>query len=240
MKSWHLVLASVLMMAGSFATSGSVLYDVDFENPPHTNGSPVTAGPGSDRPLGGQNFVVSNLTLFGSQTAVVNADGLFAWMSFNNAGSYYTSGVHLIQWDWALLSPDGATDPQTSVIIGNGGSYVALTYQRDGFISAFDAEGTTNAGVYVPGTAYNYQVVLDLDASRYSFWIDGQEAVTNRSYPAGSSFEYLRFYRPFGSPSYAVDNFYWEIIPEPSTFLLVVVGLPIAAVAALRSRRRSS
>ena len=106
------VILAVLWMGPGY---GDVIYDVTFENPPHTNGLVPTYGEGMDRPNNGSWFVVSNgLSGFSSQAAVVDDyPGFPASMEFVPSGVSLSTGVHVIEWDWEMLETDDSVEPQS-------------------------------------------------------------------------------------------------------------------------------
>jgi len=74
---------------------------------------------------------------------------------------------------------------------------------------------------------------VDLDNDYLNLSMNGTPLLTGEPIPADGDIFSFRFATPtFASPKFALDNFVWQQIPEPSTFLLVALaGLLLASRA---------
>lgn len=224
MKACAILLAVV---AGTLAGRADFIYNVDFENPPHVLGSPVVTGAGSDVPSSttGNVIVRDSLGDFTNQLASFESGG---GMSFNPSG-VFTAGLVFVRWDLAMLAT-GGVEPEQGVVTldpepASGGSSLVLHFMIDGDIE-FNG---MDIGTYTLGVHDQFQISMDLDNDHYSLFINGSQLLTNEILASDWSPDLLGFGTGFlASPDYAVDNFQWGIIPEPSTAILLgALGLAV-------------
>lgn len=221
-----------------FASSGDMVFDVTFENPPHTNGSAPTVGIGSDRPTGlsGTWTVANNFLGSSSQAAVMSALASGGGLGFS-PGSDYSSGVHTFSWDLGMIAPSSQSSVQ---ILGLNGPSQALIidYFGDSTVRIYDPlNGSIDATTASLGLFHAFSVTLDLDSLQYGVSVDGSSILASRPLQSGTDVYSASILNPFGSTAVGVDNFRWDIIPEPSTLaLLAIAGLGFA-LRARRSRR---
>ncbi len=238
-KSLIRLLTAALQVAGPSVFS-DVIYDVDFENPPHVLGSAPVTGSGSDRPTADNGFgwtIAENVADFSSQVAVVGGKG-FEFMQFF-PGSTYDSQILTLSWEFAMLSTDNSESTlQGSMTVGSPtgpATLINVRYSFDGTVTVFDQlSGNQGAGTWTLAQSAQYALLIDFDSDNYDFLVNGSPVLTDRPIDSNEDMDRINFYRPFGSPSYAIDNFQWEIIPEPSSLILVIIGFVGVLVAKLR------
>jgi hypothetical protein len=214
---------------------------VTFEDPPHTNGLGVTVGAGSDRPQHAENVTAqTGIGDFTTQVALANNGG----MSFFPSSPSVT-GVVNISWDFAVISySDGITTEAGMSIFAMNDSSVFLLLFNDTGVLKFSAPGLgigpTNVATLSLGVHDNYLFSANLDASTYSFFINGSPVVESVEMGAPNSVKYVAFddYQ-ISTPQYAVDNFRWEVVPEPSPFVLITLGLQGVCARRFAGRRAS-
>lgn len=219
------LIASVLVMALA-ATSASadigIIYNVTFEDPPHTLNSAVSTGAGmADRPNSTIGAVItrSGLADFTTQVASLEPAGSMNFLS----STPIASGLILLSWDMAILSFGPGGNPNTAMVTiePSGCPAIVMIWQRD-----FDFQiDYTNVAVFSSGRKDHYEFLIDLDNDRYDFSFNGTPVHTDQSLHSSFDIHFVSFGAEYlQSPSYAVDNFRMEIIPEPSTFLLISTG----------------
>jgi len=199
-----------------------IIFDVDFESPPHTLDAPVTRCSGNDvaSSTSGDVVVRDSLADFTTQVASLEPAGA---MSFSQAVPV-SAGLVTISWDMAIIDL-GPTGPETAGILiqssGGGGGPQALFFNDDLTID----QGSGTLGTFTLGEQDHFEYLFDLDNDLYSFSINGSPAIS--SDPLGAAFDVQNVV--FGAdflagPDYAVDNFQWSVIPEPSSLLLMLVA----------------
>ena len=200
---------------------GDIIFNVDFEDPPHTAGAQAANGSPPDYVTTG-GFGITYVPEFGSQGASTTASGSGNSMLFDS-GTTYASGVHSISWDWIQYAYAPVFIPDSGVNIGP--SVWNLSHVRGSVsLSPYDSPDDPYSGTYSTGIVYSYSFLLDLDADSYDFAINGTTVVDGGALSNTVSLSSVTFYNPWGS-DHAVDNFRWEIVPEPSTLVLISLGL---------------
>lgn len=212
-------------------TFGDMIYNVTFEDPPHTLNAAVVSGSGNDRPIWTVGSVItrSGIADFATQVASFEPAG--------QMGFYYepasSSGLLLLSWDMAITDY-GPGGPDTAAVLiqtspsGNGS--LSMFWQTD---NDFRIGGTT-AATFTVGQQDHYEFLLDLDNDRYDFGFNGVAVLTNQSLDASFDVQNVLFgAENLRAPTYAVDNFQWNVVPEPSTWLLISTG----CLAAVYGRR---
>lgn len=233
MKATITTVISTAVLVFAQPLRADIIYSADFESPPHTLDSPVATGGGNDQPSGTIGSVIarSGVADFSSQVASLEPAGLM--------GFYYeptsASGLVLLSWDMAMLSFGSGglmNSAQLSIDPSNGagGAPIIISWQQD-----FDIvlSGTT-VGSFTLGQQDHYELLLDLDSDTYDFALNGIPVQTNQALAATFNVQNVVFgSENLQDPSYAVDNFRWEVVPEPSTWLLISTG----CLAAVYGRR---
>lgn len=200
---------------------GDIIFSVDFEDPPHTAGAQAANGSPPDYVTSG-GFGITYVSEFGSQGANSASTGADSFMAFDS-GTTYTSGIHAISWDWIQYeySINFGIDSAANI----GPSQLNLAHENGTVLLGPPGEfAYPYAGSYATGVVYNYSFVIDMDSSSYDFAINGGTVVNGGALSNTVSLSSVTFYDPWGS-NHAIDNFRWEIIPEPSTLVLISLGL---------------
>jgi len=211
MKSILLVLS--LCAIGS--VSADIVYDINYEPPGYTNGQQVGGGSGET--------ISDSINGFTSQGLLIHDGGSIAYY----APSTFTSGVHLVTWEFAIPVQQGST-----LVINS-----QLGEQSQPLLFDTTVVGGPNVIEYgsgfpqrpnIPysiGQAYSFQVLMDLDANYYSFWIDGALLENTVAISADTELSYVAFSQNQSIGLQAgIDNFRWEIVPEPASMLLILFG----------------
>ncbi len=213
-------------------TLGDMIYDVSFEDPPHTLDSAVATGADqSDRPYGTIGSVVtrSGLGDFSTQVASLEPAGLMSFFSTTPV----QSGLVTLSWDMAILD-FGSSGPDTAAVLiqtgSSGSGSMSMYWQTD-----FDFTiGGANVATFALGQQDHYEFLLDLDNDTFDFAFNGSPVLTNQTLAGNFDVQNVLFgAENLESPSYAVDNFKWDVVPEPSTWLLISTG----CLAAVYGRR---
>lgn len=197
------------------------IFNVDFEDPPHSAGSQAANGSPPGYVTSG-GFGITYVSEFGSQGASTTASGSGNAMLFDS-GTTYTFGIHAISWDWIQYAYAPVFIPDSAVNIGP--SVWNLSHVRGSVsLSPYDSPDDPYSGTYSTGIVYSYSFLLDLDADSYDFAINGTTVVDGGALSNTVSLSSVTFHNPWGS-DHAVDNFRWEIVPEPSTLALILLGI---------------
>jgi hypothetical protein len=229
-----LILLSALMLL--LPTSADIVYNVNYENPPHINGSAVITGTGADRPFSADNTIAATgIGDFDSQVAVASNGGMSFFPSTASS-----AGLVSISWQYAMLSFSDGLSIESGMFIfsSSGPALITLLWQDDNTIMMQSSLGSTNIGMFALGVHDDYGVLIDFDANQYDFSINGNPLLVGVPIGASQDAQFVTFDNyQISSPTYAIDNFRWEIVPEPSSIMLIAVaGL---ALAGRRLRRRS-
>lgn len=203
-----------------------ILFDVNFEGPTHINGSAPTTGIGSDVPTGmsGMWTVTNNFADSSSQVAAIYSPATGGGLGFS-PGMDYTTGLHLISWDIAMENPSVQSSFQL-FSLGSPTVALGINYFGDESITIYDPlNGSSSVGSVNLGAFFSLSVSFDLDAYLYGVSLDGSPLVQDMAITPGTDIYSVSLLNPFGSTTMAIDNFRWEIVPEPSTISLLLVGV---------------
>lgn len=218
---------SILAMA-PFLANAFMLYDIDYEPPVYTNGQMV--GGGSAGPIS------SSINGFITQALLLQNGGGISYF----APESYTSGVHRISWDIAI--PNGQT---AGTIIGISLGLESSTALWGSTVTSSHPSGnviTYGQGFPYPSgfpfdydLSYAFDVLMDLDAHYYSFWVNGNLLEDHVAISTDAMLNSVRFSQDqiMGLQA-GMDNFKWEVnsaIPEPGTVSLLLLGLPALGMA---------
>ena len=207
-------------------TLGSIVFDVNFESPTHVNGSAPTVGTGSDMVSGTSGIwtITNSFADSLSQVAAMDVLATGGGLGFS-AGSNYFSGVHLISWDLAMLAPSSQSSIHFFAVNGPAQA-VVIDYFGDGTVRIYDPNGSIeNAATASLGSFHSFAVTFDLNSLSYDVLLDGNPVLENRAIQADTGIYGVSIFNPFGGTTLGVDNFRWEIVPEPSTIGLIGLGV---------------
>lgn len=233
MRSRYLPLA--MLLATTVATSADYIFDVDFEDPPHVVNQQVVAGDAVNMPTYAETtvFIRTNLADFTTQVASLEPAGAMGFMPDTSV----QSGLVSLRWDLAMVSLGGGS--------GFSSAAVAIQSTSDGGLSLeFLVDMTItlngmNVGTFSLGESDHYEFLFSLDTDVYGLTLNGAPVLADQ--PLGATFDLqdVLFSRAnLEDPTYAVDNFRWEIIPEPSTLLMMLLGGISLVVQRLRRALR--
>lgn len=227
-----LILVVVVAAVAVPPSFGDMIYNVTFEDPPHTLNSPVATAEGMvDRPRGTIGSVITRdgVADFSSQVASLEPAGLMSFF----VSTPVNSGLVTLSWDLAMIDYGPNGPPEAAVLIqtGSGGSgTMSLYWESD---SDFRI-GPQNVATVTLGEQDHYEFLFDLDNDVYDFAFNGAPILTNQALDASFDIQNVLFgAENTRAPTYAVDNFRWEVVPEPSTWLLISTG----CLAAVYGRR---
>ena len=221
------------MCAGllSLTTQADILFNVDFENPPHVLGQAPTTGTATDRPFDTQLMVVdSGIAGFSGQVGRFTSDGVNAYSVFA-LPSAMSSGIHSIIWEASMLTFDASDGLQVGMTIGEGGGTAIdlnTRFLNTGNIvvsDPFDGASQEIIGTWSLGQVFQFQALLNLNNDTYDYFLNGNQVIYGQSLQTDASISTAVFQRPFVTSEFAFDNFRWEIVPEPSTISLLLVGV---------------
>ena len=210
-----------LLLALPLMANAFMLYDVDFESPTYTDGQNIGTGTGQT--------IHTDIAGFITQALLIHDGGSYSF----NAPETYTSGVHRISWDMAAPAEQSASSIITAQLAGESILFAArmTTSHPLGQVIAYE-----HGGPYDPGAPFNFDqsysldVLIDLDANYYNFWLDGTLLSDHVGIASDADLSYVNFsqYQYLGLQA-GIDNFQGEVnasIPETSTVSLLLLGLP--------------
>lgn len=229
------LILSILMLNAVSHVQASIIFDVNFESPLYSNGQSITGGSEPNEPsgaVGGSLNTVSDSILgFSSQAALFSSGGQ---MNFDPIAGPFNSGIHLITWDMGA-----PVWPSQGVVTFDGTSQVlfSVSFQPSNAQHPSDPVIEYGLGLNRPsivnttGTANSFQMIFDLDNDMVDFWINGSLLEDNYSISSGASLDLVSFSQNVvPGYQYGMDNFRWEIVPEPSAILLMLSGLSMLAM----------
>ncbi len=222
MTTFKIAVVTVALCIASRAW-GDIIFNVDFEDPPHSAGSQAANGPPPEYVTSG-GFGIAYVPEFGSQGAQTIAPGSLDSSMLFDSGTTYESGVHSITWDWIQYSYSSYPFGIDSAI-NVGPSQINLVHDN-GNVALLQTGVLVDpyGGSYSTGVVYGYSLLIDLDSYSYDFMINGTTVLDDAALSDDASISSVQFNNPWGS-DHAVDNFRWEIVPEPSTLVLISLGI---------------
>jgi hypothetical protein len=211
------ILAALLLMALIPAARPDLVYDIDYEPPAYTNGQHVGGGSGET--------ISDSISGFSSQGLLIHDGGGINYL----ASTEFTAGVHLVSWDVAVPVLQGSSAILNVQLQASSGPILFdATVAGDGSgLRVEYGEGFPNPpSVSInPAQAYSFLVLIDLDANHYNFWLNGTLLEDTVALPPDSSMDLADFGQNQALGLQAgIDNFRWEVIPEPSSLLLLMLG----------------
>ena len=210
------ICATFCILAGLCAdTFATLVYDIDYEPPAYTDGQAIS----------GAGIISDSINGFSSQGLLIRDGGGVNFYSPET----YMSGVHAVSWDFTI-----PVDQSSSLIINgqlnsSAGVLFSVT-MATGFtgyeIQYGDGFPIKPSVPFVVGQAYSFEVLMNLDADCYSFWLDGnllEDSVAMLSDANLYAVDFDQNQTP--GLQAGLDNFRWEIIPEPSSLGLTLCGI---------------
>ena len=222
MKSRTIAFAIGLMACLAY---GDIVFDVSFDGPDFIAGSTSPTGIPPDYPQYAPSLIVDSAA-FGSQVARPG------YLRFDPE-SIYASGVHNISWRY--LSEDNNTyGGWPNMAVTFSGSSVFLPNGSSPGDAYFYIDGNPLTTAPTPlNQVHDYAVTINLESLTASFFVNGVQFATNAPIPSGATLDYVLFQVPGNNTAY-IDNFRWEIVPEPSSLILITLGF--AAMMAMSAR----
>ena len=148
-------------------------------------------------------------------------------MGFYGSTPVVTTGIHEIVFEMAILGLSGTVDHPLFELARTGDTSATIAFSFHPTVIQF-AVGNNNSNVsYTIGTPNDFRMWVDLDDNLASVWVDDTPVFENEPLASNAGFYRAAFLaNPANYPNdeWAMDNFQWQIIPEPSTLLLVLVG----------------
>lgn len=225
------IIPTMLLILVGILAHADIVYNVTFEDPPHVVGQEPATGISSDCPLSPASGweIRDDIAGFGSQSAVL-AGGTGGGLLNFGPGSVFDSGIHSILWDASVLTLDISSGLQVATLIGGGDGALTdlgINFLANGNLTVYDPADSGNEEVidtWLPGEVFQFQVLMNLDTDTYDFFLNGSQVIYGQPLEADASFTGVSYQRPFSSAGFALDNFRWEVVPEPSSILLFLCG----------------
>ncbi len=195
-----------------------IVFDINYEPPTYTNGQHVGLGDHGET-------ISDSINGFPSQGLLIYDGGGIAYY----APEPFTSGVHTVSWDFAIPAQKNSSSIIDAVLTGNYGSIFNVNLETAGAgneIQYGDPLPFPRASIpFNIGQAYSFEVLMNLDSDYYSFWVDGGLLEDSVSIAPDATLEVVGFFQNQTMGLQAgIDNFRWEVVPEPSALLLLIGG----------------
>jgi len=211
------ILAALVFIAAIASVFAGVLYDIDYEPPAYTNGQQIGGG--------STETISDSINGFTSQALLIHDGGGIAY----SVAEPFTSGLHSISWNFTIPIEQIATSIINGQLDSLSGPILFDTTLSGGpnkieYGSGFPQRPSVPFNV---GQSYSFQILMNLDADFYSFWLDGNLLEDTVSIPSDATLEEVGFgqNQTLGLQA-GIDNFRWEYtpIPEPGTLGLLGLG----------------
>lgn len=216
------IATSCLLTALCSAAFGTMIYDIDYEPPAYTNGQHVGGGTSGET-------ISDSINGFSSQGLLIHDGGAMNYLTPGGPSDPFTSGIHLVSWDFAVPTQQSASlilnGQLNSLSSGVLFDATLATGPTGNEIQYGDGFPVRPSVPFVVGQAYSFEVLMNLDDDYYSFWLDGDLLEDTVAIPSGADLYAVDFAQnqTLGLQA-GIDNFRWEIIPEPSSTLLLLCG----------------
>lgn len=209
------ILAALLLVGFLPAALSDLVYDVDYEPPAYTNGQQLGGGT--------TETISDSINGFTSQALLIHDGGGIDYL----APVGFTNGVHLVSWDLSIPTQQGSS----SIIYAQLGSGPILfdmhvTGDGSGLSVEYGFGFPQRPSISInSGQSYSFDILMDLDANYYSFRLDGSLLEDTVSIPSDASLGDV-FFGQNQTPGLqaGIDNFRWEVVPEPSSLVLLFIG----------------
>jgi hypothetical protein len=245
MKQTTIKLLSALTLGAALAytpvASAAVIYQDNFNRTGDLSGSTPTIT------TGGNTWSSANWSTDGS-AAKPDAAGYMAILPFNPVqGNIYTLSASMNptvpadspSWFALGFTNRNATDNWFAGAQNSASIFARVSNNAypDFYAQGPGTGGIGNLGNYTDGVAHVYSITLDTTAGNSANWtasysVDGTQVIA----PTALGYNPTINYVGFGADASAgtIDNFSLTVVPEPSTYALVVGGI----ATLLLSRRR--
>ena len=187
-----------------------VVFDIGYEPPTYTNG----------QILGGSGPTVrDNLYGFSDQAVeFANCDGLRY-----TAPEPYTSGVHNINFQACAYS--GESSEVFDFMTDDSRVSIAMYVNRIEYGAGYIPGQPRPSIASTTGQVYSFEFSINLDAGVYDFWLDGNQLLDDYEiFMPNDPLSEISFGQSQTYCLAGLDNFRWEVVPEPSALLLLIGG----------------
>ncbi|MCZ7591562.1 MAG: PEP-CTERM sorting domain-containing protein [Kiritimatiellae bacterium] len=209
-------LAILVAVATISAASADLVYDIDYEPPAYTNGQQI--GGGNTRTIS------DSIPGFTSQALLLHDGGGISYY----APQPYTTGLHSISWDFGVPVDQSSTEI-IGMLLGSAHVDVTMSGSPSSYLieyGPFPLGAPRQSVPFQIGQVYSFHILLDLDSARYALYLNGNQLLDDAPLQFGSSsLDYVSFgqSQTLGLQA-GLDNFRWEVIPEPISILLILLG----------------
>lgn len=212
------ILAVSLLVGGIPIAFSDFVYDIDYEPPTYTNGQQIGGG--------STETISDSISGFSSQGLLIHDGGGISYIT----SEAFTTGVHLVSWNFAVPISQGSSQIINAQVGGQSQSVffdTTLSISGSGNeIRYGDPFPTPRPSIpFNIGQSYSFAVTVNLDANYYSFSVDGVLLEDTISIPQDTYLDVVSFgqNQTLGLQA-GIDNFRWEVVPEPATLALLLLG----------------
>jgi len=207
-----------LLMALSSATYATLIYDINYEPPEYVDGQHVGGGTSGET-------ISDSINGFLSQALLIHDGGAISYY----APEVFDYGIHHVTWDFSVPVDQSSSQIISAQLMGDGSPILfdttldtGLTGYEIDYGSGFPIRPSINFNI---GQSYSFAVEMNLDADYYSFWVDGNLLEDAVSIASDADLYVVGFgqNQTMGLQA-GIDNFRWEVVPEPSTWMLFLCG----------------
>ena len=251
------VILALCLVFGSQAMGESVLYDsfdttadpagINDELASRQSGSAATqaysflthlGNTTSTAEISGDELLITS-RLQGPQTVYSDLDGsVLAGMEYSVSADFLfqpnTGELNSYTWGSIVINETQSADIVASLDL-------MLLLRAEGTWTLYAGGSSVGDGTIAPSTSYHAELAINETggSSTVDLIVDGNTLVDDAAWTPGGANRYsgLRYYGYAGTYAMAFDDFEIEIVPEPSTLMLLCMGL-VAFVSF--GRRRSA
>jgi len=206
------ILAALLYIGIVSRGFPDLVYDIDYEPPTYTNGQQIV----------GAGNISDSINGFTNQGLLIHDGGGVIY----SVSQSFTSGIHHVSWDFAVPVDQGSSaiinaifEPLTAPIA------LSVTMGSGPYEIRYAAGLNPPTIPFIIGQSYSFDVWMDLDGNSYDLSIDGVLLSDDVAIPDSTGLWGVSFgqNQTLGLQA-GVDNFRWEVIPEPTSLLLILFG----------------